>query len=173
MTHEKKSIFAIIFLMRRKETPRRHLKRALRDCGMEATGAALDQILDEMDSVTEVERAEIVAEADRMEAMEEAERPEAEPAELAHDEWLICENIAGDRQFIQYEGTDAKFRGEIFDSISEAPRGYEGAPLADGQYLSNIQWEDEEPPAQERQRHYTQARNALRAYDARLGIDGG
>lgn len=165
-------ILAVLLSMRRQGVPRRHLKRALRDNGMAATADALNELLDRLDSLSDVERAEVERLADRIAADESARRPD--PADLEHDEWLIAENLAGDRQYVVHQGADADFIAEVFDSAIEAPAGYEAAPLDEGQVLSNVLWlGGEPPPPRERHRLYSRAREALRLYDARLGLDGG
>lgn len=162
MTDPDRKLMAVILHMRRQNMPRRHLKRALRDVGMGGTADALNELLDRLDSLSDVERAEVEAEAAKLTVEDQAR---SGPPPLAHDEWLIAENPTCDRTYIVYQGTDAAFIAEVFDA-GEAPPGYESAPLDEGQILSNVLWLDDQPEsAKERQRLYSRAREALRMYD--------
>lgn len=162
MTDHDRKLLAVILHMRRQNMPRRHLKRALRDVGMGGTAAALNELLDRLDSLTDVERAEVEREAARL---AEDEQPQGPPP-LLHDDWLIAENVTCDRTYIVYHGADAAFIAEVFDSEAEAPAGHEHAPLDEGQVLSNVVWLDEKPQnVKECHRLYSRAREALRMYD--------
>lgn len=153
---------------------RRQAKRLLKAAGVDDAATALDSLLRLIESHPQREEIERLALAKHeAEQAALAQRLSGTEEHATNPAWLFAETKDGARQFLVHTcpGGAWSFVGEIFDERDDSPDEMEGYPLADGQWLSNILWLDEQPGTHARKLLIESARRELAEHDALLGLE--
>lgn len=158
----------ILFTARHRS--RRQAKRLLRDAGGAGTADELDALLRVI--ADHPQSAEIESHVQELaEAAFAAQIGLESPPNVGgnHPQWLVAEDSRTDRTFLLFLGHDCSFLAEVFDA-RDACRETAVVAKLDEQWLGNVLWLGEPPPAERQASLWLEARRELQIYDKRLGL---